>query len=109
MSFLEEQFLSLWQAYYPELTLEREMVLIPKRKFRFDFVHVPSKTAIEINGGTWGRKKSKHSTGAGIARDYEKANLAAIEGYTVFQLDRKMINLEWVEKIASHILDTTKS
>ena len=57
-------------------------MLIPKRKFRFDRVHKESKVAIEINGQTW--RKGGHSSGKGLQRDYEKNNLAIVQGYQVF-------------------------
>lgn len=58
---------------------EREFRAIPTRKFRWDFAWPEHKLLVEVNGGTWG--KGGHSTGAGIARDYEKNNLANLAGY----------------------------
>jgi hypothetical protein len=67
ISYLEQQFGDLWKYYYPHLDLEAEYQFLEGRKFRFDFAHPESKTAIEINGGRW--FKSGHSSGNGfIAR-----------------------------------------
>jgi len=44
---------------------------------------------VEINGGTYARMG--HSTGTGIARDYEKSNLAVLAGWKVFAFDRRMV------------------
>ena len=53
MSKLENEFIELWRKQYPEIYLEREVRLIPDRRFRFDYVHVSSRTVIEVNGGVY--------------------------------------------------------
>lgn len=67
----------------------REYTAIPGRKFRFDFCFKQERLLIEINGGTY--TKGAHSTGAGIARDYEKANLATLQGWRVLTFDGKAV------------------
>ena len=59
----------------------RQVQCIPGRRFRFDFAYSGKGLAIEVNGGTWARQG--HSTGRGIARDYEKLNLATLAGWRV--------------------------
>lgn len=104
VSNLEEYFIDAWEMYYPHLQLEREVKLIPKRSFRFDFAHIPSKIAIEINGGNYKSQRSGHSTAVGLYRDYEKLNLAQLEGYSVFMLDSKMVReIPWYHRIAKLI------
>lgn len=100
-SVLEQHFEQLWLELYPEIDLEAEFKFHPHRKFRLDYAHVPSKTGIEINGGRW--QVSGHSSGRGLFRDYEKINLAILEGWVIFQLCDEMINYQWLEKIARHI------
>ena len=68
---------------------EREAAVIPGRKFRFDFCFREARLLIEINGGTF--TKGGHSTGRGIARDYEKANLAVLQGWRVLSFDGKSV------------------
>lgn len=68
---------------------EREVCAIPGRKFRFDFCFRAAKLLIEINGGTY--TKAAHSTGGGIARDYEKLNLAQLAGWRVLMFDGKAV------------------
>ena len=63
----------------------REYPAIKGRKFRFDFAWVERKLLVEVNGGTY--TKGAHSTGRGIARDYEKANLAVLQGWRVLSFD----------------------
>jgi hypothetical protein len=58
----------------------REAKIIAGRKFRFDFVWDSVKLAVEIQGSTW-RPNTGHTSGVGIARDYEKHNLAVLAGW----------------------------
>jgi len=78
----------------------REYQAIPGRRFRFDFAWRKERLLVEINGGTY--SKGAHSTGTGINRDYEKGNLAVINGWRVLSFDTKMVKsgaaLELVEK-----------
>jgi very-short-patch-repair endonuclease len=67
----------------------REYPAIKGRKFRFDFAWLERKLLVEVNGGTY--TKGAHSTGAGIARDYEKANLAQLAGWRVLTFDGKSV------------------
>lgn len=79
----------------------REYQAIPGRKFRFDFAFVAERLLVEINGGTY--TKGAHSTGGGIARDYEKGNLAVVNNWRVLSFDTKQVKsgaaLEVVEKL----------
>ena len=95
----EAEFLALWKKKYPLVVFDREVYLVPGRRFRFDFVHKPSRVAIEIQGGTYSRSPKSHATGKGLDRDYEKYNLAQYHGYLVFQLSCKMITELWMELI----------
>ena len=101
LSKLELQFDALWESLYPALDLEVEQQLIPNRRFRFDYVHLGSKVAVELNGQIW--HKGGHSSGSGLLRDYEKLNLAQQSGYVVFQLSAEMINERWLNLIAHTI------
>ena len=69
----------------------REYQAIPGRRFRFDFAWTEPhhRLLVEVNGGTY--TKGAHSTGRGIARDYEKANLAVLQGWRVLSFDGKAI------------------
>ena len=61
-----------------KIPFERELLLVPGRKFRWDFV--VDKLAVEIQGGTW--ISGGHTTGKGYQRDCEKMQLVILEGYT---------------------------
>ncbi|MFM1842737.1 MAG: hypothetical protein RLZZ490_1474 [Cyanobacteriota bacterium] len=101
-STAERQFEHLWESSYPDLDLVAEYQGIKGRKFRFDFAHVPSKTAIEIQGGIYLRHGG-HNSAAGLHRDYEKLNLAQWQGWTVFQLSPDMVEDFWIDLIADFI------
>ena len=67
----------------------REYQAIKGRKFRFDFAWLEQRLLVEVNVGTY--TQGAHSTGQGIARDYEKANLAVLQGWRVLSFDGKAI------------------
>jgi len=93
---------SKWEASFawhwrlrggPELTTQQR--LVPNRQFRFDFAHVQSRVAVELDGGTFGRK-SGHNTGKGIEDGYEKANAAQRLGWCVLRYGAKRMGKDMV-------------
>ncbi|AFY95480.1 hypothetical protein Cha6605_4561 [Chamaesiphon minutus PCC 6605] len=102
MSHLEQQFADLWLSLYPDIDLHSEYRFIPPRRYRWDFCHLKSKVAIEIQGGVW-MQRSGHSGGTGLVKDYEKLCLAAALGWRVFLLADSMINDEYLKLIAEAI------
>lgn len=117
MSALEDQFLGLWQAHYPQLILEREFSDIEawekdyqerfakskrSKRYRLDFAHPLSKTGIEIQGGVYMR--GRHVTGSGYERDCKKYNLAYTSEWTIFLLTSQMAkDSYWLSVIAAYI------
>ncbi len=65
------------------IAFEREYHAIHDRKFRWDFAFPEAKLLVEIQGGIWLGRNGAHSSGNGLARDYEKNNLAVIAGWRV--------------------------
>ena len=104
----ESKFAMLWKARKgPSITiLIREYKFHPTRKWRFDFAHLETRVAIEVEGGTWSKKKNRHTTGKGYADDREKYNSAQELGWKVFSLTPEMITIKQVERIASVINST---
>lgn len=96
-------FDTLWINLYPDIDLIEEYRFNPTRRFRADYAHPASKVLIEIQGGTWMRGKSKHSSGVGINRDIEKAFLAAADGFLLFPLTPKMVDEQHLAQIAKAI------
>jgi very-short-patch-repair endonuclease len=101
MSHLEQRFADLWVDRYPSIDLHSEYRFSPPRRYRWDFCHLESRVAIEINGQIW--QKGGHSSGKGLLRDYEKLCLAAAKGWRVFLLADSMITDEYLELIATAI------
>lgn len=117
MSALEDQFLGLWQAHYPQWLLEREFSDIEawekdyqeryskskrSKRYRLDFAHPLSRTGVEIQGGVYSR--GRHVTGSGYERDCKKYNLAYTSGWTIFLLTATMArDSSWHAVIAEHI------
>ena len=67
----------------------RQYRAIKGRKFAFDFAFPDKRLLVEINGGTY--TVGAHSTGKGIARDYEKNNLAQLAGWRCLAFDGKAV------------------
>ena len=92
----ENQFLFLWKALNgPELI--REYQFNPDRKWRFDFAHVKTKVAIEIEGGTW--SGGRHTRGSGYSKDCEKYNKASKLGWCVLRYTSDAINVKSAREV----------
>lgn len=68
---------------------EREYRFDPSRRWRFDFVFLDRKLAVEIEGGTWAN--GAHTRGTGYAEDLVKYNAAALAGWTVLRFTTAMV------------------
>lgn len=88
-SCLEARFDLFWKALGGS-KLTPEYRFNPPRRWRFDYAHLPSKTAIEIEGGVW--SGGRHTRGKGYEADAEKYNSAAALGWSVFRLTANMIS-----------------
>ena len=69
------------------ISFDREVMLVPVRKWRWDFV--VGDLAIEIQGGTWAR--GGHSRGLGQIRDCQKQNAAVRAGYRPLAFTTDMV------------------
>lgn len=83
------------------IPFDREVKAIPGRKFSFDFAF-DGRLLLEVQGGTFARDRTGHSSGMGIHRDCEKTVLAQLAGWKVFPCDEKHITsgqaLRWVQE-----------
>lgn len=89
----------------------REYRAIPGRNFRFDFMCSPNEATgiqpcvlVEVHGGQWAQqngKRSAHVGGYGMARDCEKASLAAVHGFRLVPVTPAQVKsgqaLLWIE------------
>lgn len=83
-SKINERELAIGQALSSAgYNFETQYRFHPVRKWRFDFVLLEYKIAIEYNGGQW--TGGRHIRGAGYAKDLEKVNAAQMLGYIVLQ------------------------
>lgn len=104
MSYLEDLF-ELHLKSTNSIDYEREYIFHPTRKWRLDFALPDLMIAVEIEGGTWlkGARKSRHTTGAGFAKDCEKYNEAAILGWAVLRVTSDQVKsgqaLQWLERL----------
>jgi very-short-patch-repair endonuclease len=67
----------------------RQFKFLPYRRFRFDFAWPDHKVYVEIEGGTW--VGGRHVRPAGYARDCEKYNQAALNGWVGLRFTSDML------------------
>lgn len=77
---------------------EGGQAIIPGRRFEFDRVWREQRVCVEVQGATF--VKGGHSSGVGIARDCEKACLAAIHGWRYLPVTKHQIEsgqaVQWI-------------
>lgn len=77
---------------------EREVAVIPGRRFRADFCWSARRVVCEVEGGVW--TGGRHGRGAGYTADCEKYSLMAIAGWTVIRVTAEHIRsgqaLNWI-------------
>lgn len=95
----QQKFRLYWSAVAAHLPLAEEHAFHPSRRWRFDFAHVPSRTAIELHGAIWAG--GRHTRGGGMQADCEKALAAACAGWVVVALVPPMITVPTLEQIAA--------
>ena len=79
-SLLDDRYRLVWRcavAGLPEPVCE--YAFAPPRRWRFDYAFIEQKVAVEVDGGLF--SGGRHARGAGIRKDYEKRNNAAILGW----------------------------
>jgi very-short-patch-repair endonuclease len=99
-SGLEKEFWAKWQLLHgPELVGQHRFH--PTRRWRFDFAHLGSKVAVEIQGGIWSH--GAHVRGGQYQRDRAKIVTAQELGWIVYELTPQQITCEWIERIVGMI------
>ena len=87
MSLGEETLALHLKAY--KIPFEREVKLIPGRKWRVDFFLKQAGAVIEVEGGIW--QKSRHGFGKGVGGDCAKYNALTLAGYKVLRFSTGMV------------------
>jgi very-short-patch-repair endonuclease len=98
---LELRFAWLWVHVIKGPIITSEHKFHPTRKWRFDFAHLPTKTAIEIEGGIY--SQGRHQRIQGFKDDAEKYFEAGLLGWRVFRLSSNMVTAKDLERIAAFI------
>lgn len=99
---LENDFGFVWMVLNGPI-LNRQHKFHEARKWTFDFAHMATRTAIEIEGGTW--VNGRHNRGQGYSNDCEKYNAATALGWKVFRLTSDMINAKNITAIIETIIN----
>lgn len=72
----------------------------PERRWLFDFAWPDLKVAVEVDGGIF--VGGAHTRGAGVLKDIEKRNEAAILGWLVLRIAKQHIRsgeaIQWIER-----------
>lgn len=106
MSIGEETLALHLRAY--KIPFEREVCLIPGRKWRVDFYLKQYGAVLEVEGGIW--KKSRHGHGAGFEDDARKYNALTIAGYKVLRFSTGMVeSSEAIDVVRSLVNQESKS
>lgn len=86
-----QRFLAIWRSWNAGPDPETEVRFHPVRRWRLDYAWPELKLGVEIQGGTFMRSKSGHTSGAGLHQDHEKLNTAAAMGWIVIQVGDKYL------------------
>lgn len=108
LSSLEQLWIETWFDHCPPrgIVLRHNFKFHPQRRWRLDWVHLPSLVAIELDGvGAYygNRKVSRwggHQTPKGIALDNEKRNAALDLGWIVYRFTRANLSSKAKRKAA---------
>lgn len=101
-SKLERDFHSEWKKV-SKAHLTPQHKFHPRRKWRFDFAHLPSLVALEIQGYGEG-----HTSYKGMRADYEKHNEAIRHGWVILYIMSCDIHPNRIGTTINYILDTIK-
>ena len=97
---LAAQFEAMWRQLGGPV-LDTEVRFHPDRRWRFDYCHLATRTAIELEGGAY--SKGRHTRGKGFVNDCDKYNAASMLGYTVLRLATGMVTHDRLAEIIEHI------
>lgn len=97
---LRQQFARQFEATWALLggpELEKEVKFDPDRQWRADYVHRPTMTILEVDGGVY--NGGRHTRGRGFVDDCFKLNSAALHGYRVIRIATGMANATYLQQI----------
>lgn len=95
----DKVFKHIISAGYPEPM--RQMLLIPKRKFRADFYWPSLRAVLEVEGGVYTR--GRHVRPSGFISDIKKYNLYAYHGYTLYRIIPQDVGNGYLDEVLEMI------
>lgn len=87
-----------------------EFFFSTERLYRLDYAipvnqhGIELKIAIEVQGGIWAKGNSGHSSGTGIARDMEKANLLQSLGWRLIQVTPSQLMTNYTLELVNRMI-----
>lgn len=78
-----------------------------KRRWRFDFCNIETKTAIEIEGGAF--TNGRHTRGAGFIGDMEKYNNAVLLGWSILRFTPQQMNETKTFELIKQVIEKRKN
>jgi very-short-patch-repair endonuclease len=99
-STLEKTFHLAWKKH-SRLILTPQHRFHPRRRWRFDFAHKPTKVAIEIQG--WGEG---HNSYKGMHNDYMKHNEAIRHGWVILYFMSYDIKPKRLDRTVKYVAST---
>jgi len=83
---------------------EKEVPVVPERKWRFDYAWPAAKIALEVEGGVW--TTGRHTRGLGFERDCEKYAAAVLGGWRLFRASTRQAHdgtaVRWIRQALGH-------
>jgi very-short-patch-repair endonuclease len=113
-SDLEKQYgAQLWDAGERTFCLQstdpyrRSTLQNARSKPRADFVWLPEKLAVEIQGGTF-QRASRHSREPGYGKDCEKGNYAQLDGWMHLRFNSKHVESGFARDLTLEALEVRR-
>ena len=99
-SALADKFEYLWRLWNgPELV--REYRFHVQRRWRFDYYHAATMTAIELEGGLY--SEGRHVRASGYRNDLEKYNAASMQGIVILRLGTGQVDAAHIAEFVSYL------
>ena len=101
---MRNQFAATFEATWRLLggpELETEHVFHPERKWRADYLHRPSMTIIELEGGVY--SKGRHTRAGGFIEDCFKYNAATMLNYRLIRIGTGMATAHYLQQIIDYL------
>lgn len=101
------QFEATW-ALLGGPALEKEVRFCPDRDWRADYVHRPTMTILELEGGVYMKHGGGHRSKTGYIDDVFKYNAAALLGYRLIRIATGMANAPYLQQIIDWLQSADK-